>query len=69
MINWYVASFVKYITIFITEYLYITLKQAIQFGGTTLSDHTQVDGSKGRLQSQLMIYGRAKKSYMPFYRL
>ena len=37
------------------------LRQAIQFGGTTLSDHTQVDGSKGRFQSQLMIYGRGKK--------
>jgi len=36
-----------------------TLDEAIEAGGTTISDFRSVDGSEGRFQRQLRVYGRA----------
>ena len=38
------------------------LRQAIEQGGTTLKDFTQVDGKPGYFAQQLMVYGRADKT-------
>lgn len=36
-----------------------TLKLAIKAGGTTLKDHSQVDGKPGYFAQKLMVYGRS----------
>lgn len=41
-----------------------TLAKAIQQGGTTLQDFTQVDGQPGYFKQHLMVYGRGGKMCM-----
>ena len=41
-----------------------TLAKAIEQGGTTLQDFTQVDGQPGYFKQELMVYGRGGKLCM-----
>lgn len=40
----------------------VTLKEAIEKGGSTLKDHRQVSGALGYFQHHFLVYGRDKKS-------
>jgi formamidopyrimidine-DNA glycosylase len=39
-----------------------TLRMAIHYGGATISDYRQPDGSEGEMQKSFSVYGRAGES-------
>jgi formamidopyrimidine-DNA glycosylase len=43
----------------LAEEIKLVLSKAIQAGGTTLNDFSQVDGKPGYFQQELLVYGRA----------
>jgi len=45
----------------LTKQIKQILKQAIQCGGSTISDYHNIDGSEGHFQQKLKIYGKANQ--------